>query len=264
MKNITLISLLLVLTIFTSCEKEIVLDLESSESQYVIEGVISNDSNIQTVKITKSVDFYAPSDYPAVSNAIVKVSENGNTALTFTETSPGVYQATNFTGASGKTYSLSVTIQGVEYKATSTMPEVVPFTDITFEENAFSEPGEESSYVVIPVFIDPAATRNFYRFNLIINEVADKGFFTQNDDLINGEVNSFGISSTDEDNEIIKGSKVTIEMLGIDENVYNYFYVLDQNSNGQNTPNNPKSNISGKALGYFSAQNKQVKTITFQ
>lgn len=261
MRNI----IFLVVIIFcTSCEKEIVLDLEPTESKYVIEAIITNDNNIQTVKINKSVDFYEPSNYPAVSNATVRVTENGNPPITFTEVSPGVYQANNFVGVPGRTYSLSITINNLEYFATSTMPLTVLFTEITFEENAFNPPGEEKNYVVMPQFTDPANTLNFYRFNLIVNDVKDKAFFTLNDDLINGEINSFGLRSSDEDNTIKIGSKVTVEMIGIDKNVYNYFYVLEQNSDSQNTPNNPKTNISRNVLGYFSAQNKQVRTVIIQ
>jgi hypothetical protein len=261
MKNI----FYLVLIVFcTSCEKEITLDLEPTQSKYVIEAVITNDINIQTVKINKSVNFYDSNNYPAVSNAIVKVTENGNPPITFTEVSPGIYQANNFIGVPGRSYSLSIIIDNLEYFATSTMPLTVPFTEITFEENAFNPPGQETNYVVTPLFSDPSIIQNFYRFNLTVNNIKDKGFFTLNDDLINGEENSFGLSSTDEDNTIKMGSQVTIEMIGIDKNVYNYFYVLEQNSDSQNTPNNPKTNISRNVLGYFSAQNMQVRTITIQ
>jgi hypothetical protein len=262
MKNSALISILmLILTVLTSCEKEIILDLKNSEEQYVIEGIISDDYYVQTIKITKSIDFYEENQYPTVSNAIVQVIEDNNLLYTFTETSPGIYESDNFIGVPGRTYRLSVTIEGTEYTATSTMPQTVPFIGINYAENVFTEPGEETSYVMIPVFTDPAASRNFYRFNLIIDDELDKGFFPLNDDLINGEVNSFGLSRFVVDKEIVKGSEVTIQMLGIDENVYNYFYVLDQNSDSDNVPNNPKSNISGNILGYFSAQNKQERTI---
>jgi hypothetical protein len=261
-KTFSALILLYTVFIFTSCEKEVTLDLESTTTQYVIQGVISNDSDVQTVKISKSVNFYDPNLYPAVSGAIVRVSENGNAPVIFNETSPGVYQASNLAGVPGNTYSLSVIIQSEEYTAVSTMPLVVPFTELTYKENTSAHAGSEASYEVTPVFTDPASTVNFYRFNLLINDIADKGFFTQNDDLINGEINSFGIRSTDDDNEITTGSKITVEMLCIDSNIYDYFYVLNKNTSGQNTPNNPKSNISGKMLGYFSAQNKQVKTVT--
>lgn len=261
MKNISYLVLLL---FFASCEKEINLDLQTSESRLVIEGTITNENSVQTIKISKSVNFYESNNYPTVSGAVVTVSENGSLPINFSEVSPGIYQANNFTGVPGRSYSLSVKINNLEYFATSVMPQIVPFTGITFEENVFNPPGEETNYVVTPQFVDPVNTKNFYRFNLIVNNSRYKGFFTLNDDLINGEENSFGLRSTDEDNTIKLGSTVAIEMFCIDQNIYNYFYVLEQNSDSQNTPNNPKTNISRNVLGYFSAQNKQVRTITIQ
>jgi hypothetical protein len=264
MKKITIITLLSLFSFLTSCEKEVILNLEDSGEKFVIEGIITNNSNIQTIKINKSVQFYDSNNYPTVSNAVVKVSENGKTPITFTETSSGIYQATNFVGIPGYTYTLSITIEGVEYTSSSTMPQIVPLIEVIYEENTFNPPGQDPNYMVTPIFLDPVNSKNFYRFNLITNDIKDKSFFTLNDDLINGQINSFGLASSNEDNAIILGSKVKIEMLGIDKNVYNYFYVLEQNSDSQNTPNNPKSNINNNALGYFSAQNKQELTITIQ
>jgi hypothetical protein len=263
MKNNIIFSAFLILS-FTSCEKEVILDLEESNKKYVIEGIITNDSNIQTIKINTSVGFYDSNNYPPVSNALVKVIENGNITRTFTETNLGIYQASNFIGIPGRSYTLSITIEGVNYSTTSTMPETVPFTEIVFKKNTFNPPGQEVNYEVTPVFIDPAGIKNFYRFNLFLEGVKDKFFVTLNDDLINGQTNSFSLRSSDDHNDILLGSNVTIEMIGIDQNVYNYFYVLEQNADSQNTPNNPKSNIGNEVLGYFSAQNKQIQSIRIE
>jgi len=49
---------------------------------------------------------------------------------------------------------------------------------------------------------------------------------------------------------------VNIELHSIDPGVYKYWYSLDQGADGGSSasPANPVSNISGGALGYFSAQ----------
>jgi hypothetical protein len=47
---------------------------------------------------------------------------------------------------------------------------------------------------------------------------------------------------------------VNIEMQCIDKNVYDYFFAIASVIQGQSaTPANPVNNISGGALGYFSA-----------
>jgi Domain of unknown function (DUF4249) len=263
MKNNIIISAFLILFL-ASCEREVILDLKESNGKYVVEGIITNDSNIQTIKINESVSFYESNNYPPVSNALVKVIENGNVTRTFTETSLGTYKAGNFIGIPGHSYTLSITIAGVNYSATSTMPEIVPLAAISFKENTFNPPGQSTNYEVTPIFTDPIGIKNFYRFNLFLDDVKDNAFVTLNDDLINGQANNFSLRSSDNDNSIVLGTNVTIEMIGIDKNTYNYFYVLEQNSDSQNTPNNPKSNISGDVLGYFSAQNRQIQSIRIQ
>jgi hypothetical protein len=249
----------LILTIL-SCEKEIVLDLEKSPEKIVIEGTISNDVNIQVVKISKSTGFYDVNDGPKVSNAIVSVTTNGGIPRFYTETSPGNYEINNLMGSPNNTYTISVTIDGKEYRATSTMPEAVPFINLIYTESIFNPGGSDKQYYVTPIFLDPANVSNYYRYNMEINGKREKTIFTQNDDLINGKTNTFGFLNPDV--EIKQGASVKVTMFNIDKNVYNYFYVLSQNQNAQNTPNNPETDFSGNVLGYFSAEYKQEKTIS--
>lgn len=260
MKHLHKIIILLFIGIITiSCTKEITLDLADTDIKIVIDGTISNDTNLQTIKIHKSVLFYESSNYPAVSNAIVTVSDNDATPIVFTETAPGIYQA-SMSGTPNHTYKLSVTIDGKEYSSISTMPEPTTLTQITYEEDNFQSAGGETKYRVTPVFIDPADKVNFYRFVVTINGKQDKYINTLDDLSMNGLQNTFSIFRTDED--IVSGSTVKVTMYGIDQNIYNYFFVQEQNQDSQTTPNNPVSNINSGVLGYFSAQNKQEMTIT--
>jgi hypothetical protein len=259
MKKIAKIIVAIITLSFISCTQEITLDLAATDSKIVIEGIISNDTNLQTIKIHKSVQFYESSNYPTVSNAVVTVSDNGSAPVQFSEVLPGIYQA-NFTGIPNHTYKLSVTIDGKQYTAISKMPETVTLNQLTYEESSFPSPDNTKRYSVTPVFTDPIDKTNFYRFGVTIDDKQDKSINALDDLLINGIENTFPIFRTD--NDIVTGSVVKITMYGIDQNVYNYFYVLQQNSDGQTTPNNPISNINSGVLGYFSAQNKQEMSIT--
>lgn len=65
----------------------------------------------------------------------------------------------------------------------------------------------------------------------------------------------------DEEERIKAGDIITVEMQTIGKDVYDYFFSLDQTlSQSVATPANPVSNISGDALGYFSAHNVQTET----
>ena len=61
------------------------------------------------------------------------------------------------------------------------------------------------------------------------------------------------------------GDQVTVDMLCLDPAVYKYWYSLDRGATGGGisgaTPANPVTNISGGALGYFSAHTLQSKTM---
>ncbi len=260
MKKKFKIFIVALMLIMFSCEKEIVLDLEKSPEKIVIEGTISNDVNVQIVKISKSTSFYDDNDGPKVTNAIVSVTINGGNPRFYSETSPGNYEVNNLTGSPNNTYTISVTINGKEYRATSTMPQAVPFDSLIYTESVFNPSGSDKLYYVTPVFVDPANASNYYRYNMEVNGKREKSIFTQNDDLINGKTNTFGFLNPDV--EIKQGATVKVTMFNIDKNVYNYFYVLAQNQNAQNTPNNPETNFSGNVLGYFSAQYKQEKTLS--
>jgi hypothetical protein len=67
------------------------------------------------------------------------------------------------------------------------------------------------------------------------------------------------------DFDVKKGDVITVEMQCLDKGSYEYFYSLFSIGNngpgGGATPTNPVSNISGGALGYFSAFTSQKQTI---
>jgi hypothetical protein len=64
---------------------------------------------------------------------------------------------------------------------------------------------------------------------------------------------------------IKKFDTVDVQFMNVDEKVHFYFESLEANSSGPGggvaSPANPKSNIKGGALGYFSAHASQFQTI---
>ena len=95
----------------------------------------------------------------------------------------------------------------------------------------------------------------------------------ENDELtdgrtVNTELLIFGDDSDtkeERDKKKIKsGDTLRVDMMCIDQPVYKYWYSLLNSATGANnnaTPANPVTNISGDALGYFSAQTFDTKTI---
>jgi hypothetical protein len=254
MKKIIMIVISVIM--MSSCEKEIELDLNSSNPKYVIEGEIPQNE-LATVKITKTVNFSDSNNFPTVKGAIVTITDEIGTTEQLIETSTGIYKTQKLKGSEGKTYTLSVKADGNTFTAKSTMPKAVKLTGLKTSLSSFAPPGASSSdnYIVFPQFIDPAALGYSYRFIQIRNGELDKSIIIANDNIGNGKPNSRPIFSQNFDIKL--GDTITVEMRCIDVPVYDYFFSLNaiqgNGPGGGTTPTNPVSNISGGALGYFSA-----------
>ena len=246
----------LLLSALTSCQKVIEFDLNTSDPKVIIEADITDQTDGYQVKITKTVNFSAPNNYPAVKGAVVTITDELGAVQTLTESLAGVYTLKGAKGVSGKTYALKIVAEGKTYTATSKMPKLVPFLGVEVRENTFPGPASDTSYLYMPVFVDPANEQNNYLFFLSVKGKRDKGFDNIfNDNIINGVRNQRPVIAS-EDFKVSSKDTVTVEMRCIDKGVYDYFYSLNEITSangGSATPANPVSNISGGALGYFSA-----------
>ncbi|UII29600.1 DUF4249 domain-containing protein [Fulvivirga ulvae] len=257
----SIVAIIIAVAMLSSCEKEISIDLNSSDSQVVIDGSITDTPGPYYVRITRSVNFNDANDYPPITDAMVIISDDQGTTDTLTEASAGVYQTSKIVGTPGNTYFLSIAALQKNYFATSTMPLKVNLDSLKFEP--LSTPGGEDFYSVLPIFKDPATSGNNYRFLLTINGEAEDSYLVDNDIIGNGLVNKRPIFSPDA--EIESGDTVKVEMRCIDLAAYTYFYTLSQITDGGpgggTTPSNPPNNITGDdALGVFSAYTTQALT----
>lgn len=255
-----------ILLMGTACEKEIDLNLNGNDNKLVIDAVLTDIKGDCTVKLSRTKNFDADNSFQGVSGAKVQIYSGTDTTV-LTETSTGVYTAPELSGSSGNTYGLIVTVDGEQYTATSTMPNKVKMDSLTIvEEDLFGD----MTKIANVSYKDPADESNYYRFQQYINGQKVKRYYVRNDDLSNGnDINSrlyiLGDDDDDaEDYELESGDEITVEMLNIDAAVYKYFYSLDNSATGENnsaTPANPVSNIKGNAIGYFSANTIEKKTV---
>jgi len=269
MKNLLII--IFSLFLLNSCEKEIDLDLEDQSGQIVIEGNVTDQAGPYYVKITKSVAFTQPNQYPAIENAQVVLSDNTGQTETLQYIGNGRYQTSTFVGQSGRTYTLKIQAEGKEYISTSTMPEAVVFEGL--DQDSFIV-GGETSYTLLPVFTDPQALGNRYLFSYKVNNNSKQYFSEFSDNVNNGMPNQRPLILPNDDGEdpddikVVVGDTIHVEMQCIDQNVYTFYSALLQLSGGGPgggiTPANPPSNISNGALGYFSAHTVRKKSIVIQ
>lgn len=261
--NIILVIAVSFLTI--GCEKIIEVDLNSTSPQYVIEAIITDQPGSAVVEITQTKNFNDDNNFKGVSGAIVTMAEQNGVPVTLAESSSGVYKSSTFTGHSGKSYLLIVQIGNKSFSAVSSMPQKVNLDTLYItDENLFSEPRKTANLE----YLDPPGRGNNYRFIQYVNGKKENQIYTMTDDYTDGnKINTKLFYFTEEDDDplnIKSGSQVRVEMMCIDSVVYKYWYSLSRSAtgtSGQATPANPVTNIQGGALGYFSAQTYQSKTV---
>jgi uncharacterized protein DUF4249 len=249
--------------IFYSCKKTVTLPLHTASSGIVIEGEVTDLTGPYTVTINQSVGFYENNTFPAISGAIVKISDNQGITDSLTETTPGVYTTHSIQGKPGNTYTLSISAQGTNYAATSTMPAPIPLDSVTFQNSGgFGK----TQITAIANFQDPAGIKNYYQFIEYINgQQFNKAYFIFDDRLSDGKYINCNLYT--DSAYLSKGDQLEVKMYCIDQNLYNYFYQLDQSSgtgafNASASPANPVSNISNGAYGYFSAHTVSSQKVT--
>ncbi|WP_316751252.1 DUF4249 domain-containing protein [Pedobacter gandavensis] len=257
MKKMKLYIGLIMILLFTACEKVIELKLDEATPVVVIDGGVSDQNEVQRIKISKTYSFTEPNKFNGATGAKVVLGVDGSGSIVFKEVSPGIYESVKFKGKSGSKYDISVTLEGQTYQASSVMPARVPMDSLTFKSyNLF---GETKNYVAVN-YRDPAGVANQYRYILKFKGVVEK-------DVVSEDRFDDGNKVTNvifyELNDLVKGDSIQVEIQCVDRNVYRYFFSMGQNSGAGGppvAPANPPSNFSNGALGVFNAHTSSIRT----
>lgn len=253
----------LVISSLVSCTKVIDIKVRDSDTKYVIEGVITNEPGNCRVYVSQTKNFNENNDFNMVDNAAVKITDNGNTFV-LTQSEPGIYQTSAINGTPGHVYELSVEIDGAVFTSSSTMSQPVSMDSLYISKGPFGQ----FKFATIK-YTDPANADNGYRFVQYVNGVKEPAIFWDDDEFTNGDIviNQLDASADEEDDprNIKSGDEVTVEMHTIDEQVLKYWRSLrSDGGNGDASsaaPANPITNITGGALGYFSAHTVTRKAV---
>lgn len=129
--------------LFASCEEIINPDLRNADPVLVIDAWINDKVEDQVIRLTLSQPYLSDELPSGVSGATVTVSYDGGT-LDFMEDAgePGVYRwstdaatSEEVFGEIGRTYTLSVVVNGQTFEAVSKINRTVAIDSITFEED---------------------------------------------------------------------------------------------------------------------------------
>ena len=132
--------------LLTACEEKIDLNLDQEQfSRLVVEGWIKDNTETQTIRLTRTAPYDSNAPCPPVTGANVTVTA-GEKVVVFYETRPGVYQASDFRGEPGTTYHLSIHHQNNHYTAASTMPVAFPIDSVKATRFHFGMPADIPHY----------------------------------------------------------------------------------------------------------------------
>lgn len=159
--------LIIAVFFFTSCEKDITVDLPQAEEKIVVEGYITPGAAAY-VFVSKTAGFFEPTDNnallsSAIKNATVILSDGINTD-TLVAPAPDIgylYLSPVIRGEVGKIYTLLVKLDdGRTVSSVTTIPPAVPLDSVWFRERALND----DRGWVWATLSDPAAPGNCYRW----------------------------------------------------------------------------------------------------
>lgn len=275
--------LIAVAILFSSCEKNISIDVPAPPDKLVVEGFIETGS-FPYVILTKNSAYYSTFNLTDINkyfvhDAVVKVSD-GTDTVTLQEiiydtagVQISVYFGFGLLGQVGKTYSLHIEAEGKTVDAVTTILPSIPLDSIwvTYNENP-DFPDKVRLYCQLS---DPAQLGQYVRyFTKVDTEVFEPGLNSVFDDaLINGTTFKFPLDRGYNRNDSIdfdsyglfnKGDTITVKWCNIEKAHFDFWRTLEFSLGSQGNPfSSPleiKSNIVG-GLGIWGGYSPSFKTI---
>jgi hypothetical protein len=256
------------LTIFTSCTEKIDIDLGTTYTRFVVDGVITTDTMAHYVKLTKSIDYYTPTDVPTVSNATVTINDGFETViLEESDSVAGLYLTPeDYFGVPERTYQLNIELEEAingqtSYSASSKLYAVAPVDSIKVVYKEEWEAWELQLFATDPLAV------NFYMFDvykngkLLTDTIDEVGI--SDDKYFNGNF-TYGAAvyyfiKENPDEELFPGDTIKLRMAGITSEYYTFVVdVMNETFEFRNPlfsgpPANISTNISNGGMGFFTA-----------
>jgi hypothetical protein len=276
------------LFMLASCEKEVDVNLSSSDKKVVVEGFIETDVQ-PYVSLTYSIGFFDKIDLNSleyVKNAIVTIDDLtsgkslalkeynvdttiGNRTFTFSIYAPDYTDpvAMSFKGQVGHLYKLQIQTAGKTYTGYTQIPASVGLDSVRLEPVK----GKENEFSTLRAnYTDPDTFGNCVRLETLTNRYVKDGspelFFTSfnavyDDNIINGTMVPLTIDLGYDKNKtytreefenlgyVRKGDTVTIKWSAIDKSVYTFYQTLTFSAGSVGNPFASPTKIQGNVSG---------------
>ncbi len=257
-------------TVFTlllsSCKKEIDFDYNEIETIVVVEGKVTNEGT--EVMITKTRNVTDSIRGRCLPGATVVISHDGMSETIGYDPLTQCYRS-SMKGTAGTTYQLTIDFEGRRYEGTAAIPAAAPILSTEFYWFSMLD---ESIVVYEMWATDPDPTeRNYYWFRMdrkshhphfmdrkhekpyrwnVFDDRGTPSGLIYRDIMCMSERVAHEDKEDDWDRILYEGDTVTFQLMTIDRPTFDYFQSLRA---GQSGGANPRSNLSGGCLGYFTA-----------
>ena len=128
------------IVILLSCEKNVTVDIPVASEEVVVEGRIEIDT-IPIVVLSKTLPFFGEININEIQNQTIPgatvIVSDGTLTDTLSQILPGygIYFGTHIRGEAGKSYSLTVNVNGKTLQATTTIPHPVKLDSVWWKVN---------------------------------------------------------------------------------------------------------------------------------
>lgn len=138
MKILNFLLFISILLLLSSCEDVIQVTLDEGLSQLTVDGWITDQAGVQSIRLTKTKSYFDNSAANPAKNATVKVTDSDGMVYDFIDSKgDGNYIWTpknnEKIGKVGKTYTLSINFEGESYQAVSKIGRVPAIDSIGYE-----------------------------------------------------------------------------------------------------------------------------------
>ncbi|MEQ8909946.1 MAG: DUF4249 domain-containing protein [Vicingaceae bacterium] len=257
---------------FMACEDVIDVDLDQGQSQLVVDAFITNDSSLQTVRLTKSADYFLNAPTPSVTKASVKIQGPG-LSYNFVSDNQGNYQYNPQTSGAidsiGFPYKLEIQYENKTYTSISVLNPVPKIDSMTrsFEEEELGQeegyysqfwaqdfPGRDD-YYWIKAYKNDSAINALEPSSLILSQNAA---FSGNaaDGLI--FILPIRAAITNEEKPLEVGDTSIVELLSINADVFEFLEQLTIQANNGGLFSTPPANIRSNIKDAFGNPQDEV------
>lgn len=235
----------IILSFLVSCTDIVELDVEASDPELVVDGLVTNDQ-FAYVRLSETAPYFDNSEFKAVSGARVSLFKDGQEHLVFTESTekPGYYES-NYLGEFLSVYQLRIDITGgasdpiigTWWSKPDTLREVPAVDSLQqrrLNRNTTPQAFREGEYAVM-FFGDLPGAGDYYRLIRSLNDsvfaqennfISDEGF----DEIYFGQgfippLNIYGPFEDPEEGEAPDSLSVVLQSVSPD--YFDYMQILN-------------------------------------